>query len=317
LRITDRIRRVIGGAARLATRESARVLRDSRNVDLVLSAALQHPGALAIHYPAAYVEFLRSCIEESSYPAVVVKLEGGAPELPTKRFGTLVEQFQSGLPEVEFSTAQELARMADAHRSNAQIQADPTWTWAGDVGLHFSIGSSLGRKGRMLFNAVRFMRSEHCLELGTAYGMSAQFILAALKTYCPGAHLHTLEGAEVQFSIASSTLKNRYEDMVSCHYGLTTERLPDLARSIGPIDFMFHDAGHSYKDYLEDFDQISQALIPGAVVLFDDIRWEDERWKTGTKGAANTYAGWKAVIGHPRVAQAVEIEGNLGLLLVR
>jgi hypothetical protein len=42
--------------------------------------------------------------------------------------------------------------------------------WAGDVGLHFGVSSSLGHKGRLLANVIRLCRSERCLELGTAYG---------------------------------------------------------------------------------------------------------------------------------------------------
>lgn len=79
---------------------------------------------------------------------------------------------------------------------------------------------------------------------------------------------------------------------------------------------MFHDAGHSHEAYVNDFSQVSQALVPGAVVLFDDIRWEDERWELRSK-PGNTYAGWKEVVSHSRVSYAVEIDGDLGLLLLR
>jgi predicted O-methyltransferase YrrM len=317
LTVSDRVRNWVVHAARLAASHGQKEFRCTRNVELVLSAALQLPDFRSVRYPAAYVEFLRTCIEQLTYNVVTVKSEGGAPELATRRLNTLVEQLRSGLPETDFSSAREIGLVADAIRSNAQEQSPQYWNWAGDVGLHFLISSSLGWKGRILFNVVRLMRSERCLELGTAYGMSALFILAALKHYSPSGHLNTLEGAEPQFSIASSTLKHRYGDMVSCHFGLTSALLPELVRLIGPIDFMFHDAGHSYKDYVSDFNQVSQNLVPGAIVLFDDIRWEDERWVSGPTTAANTYAGWKAVVNHARVSQAIEIDGNLGLLLLR
>lgn len=35
---------------------------------------------------------------------------------------------------------------------------------------------------------------------------------------------------------------------------------------------MFHGAGHSRED-INDFKQVVESLAPGAVVLFDDIRW--------------------------------------------
>ncbi|MGC2332014.1 MAG: class I SAM-dependent methyltransferase [Candidatus Acidiferrales bacterium] len=315
--IRDRVKGLIIRAARLAASHGERELRDSRNVELVLSAALQNPDVLSIRHPTAYVELLRTCIEESTYTVVPVKSDGGAPEIAARRLVTLIDQLRLGLPEIEFLAAREIAVVADANRSNPEPQAQPWWTWAGDVGLHFSIGSSFGRKGRILFNLVRFMRSERCLELGTGYGMSALFILAALQRYSPSGRLHTLEGSEPQFSIASSTLKQRHGDMVSCHFGSTGTLLAELVKSIGPIDFMFHDAGHSHEGYVNDFNEISQILVPGSIVLFDDIRWKDERWKSGSKSATDTYAGWREVVSHSRVSQAVEIDGNLGLLLLR
>jgi predicted O-methyltransferase YrrM len=118
-------------------------------------------------------------------------------------------------------------------------------------------------RGRILFNIVRFMRSERCLELGTAYGMSALFILAALTASAKPGHLATVEGFEPMFSLGSSMLKRRYEEMVSCHFGKTSSVLPELVKSLGRIDFMFHDCGHSREDYIRDFNQLSEILAPG------------------------------------------------------
>ena len=74
---------------------------------------------------------------------------------------------------------------------------------------------------------------------------------------------------------------DRYPNQVSCHFGWTHEALPRMIESLGPIDFMFHDAGHSKEDYLRDFDTALPVLAPGAVVLIDDIRWEDPRFSFG------------------------------------
>jgi predicted O-methyltransferase YrrM len=102
--------------------------------------------------------------------------------------------------------------------------------------------------------------------------------------------------------------------MVSCHFGLTQDALPDLARSLKQIDFLFHDAGHSRDEYIRDFNAVVGILSPGSVVLIDDIRWEDPRFSARQ---AETYRGWREVVGHARVRRAVEIDGNLGLLLLR
>ena len=79
------------------------------------------------------------------------------------------------------------------------------------------------------------------------------------------------------------------------------------------MDFVFHDASHSRDAYVRDFELLAAGLPPGAVVLFDDIRWEDER-RAGA--SAQTYAGWTAVVAHARVRRAAELDRNMGILLL-
>jgi predicted O-methyltransferase YrrM len=80
---------------------------------------------------------------------------------------------------------------------------------------------------------------------------------------------------------------------------------------MGSIDFLFDDAGHSREDYIRDFGVAIQGITPGGVLLFDDIRWDDPRFRAKTP---ETYRGWRKVVMHPRVKQAVEIDGTLGLI---
>ena len=143
--------------------------------------------------------------------------------------------------------------------------------------------------------------------------MSALFVLYALSANKEEGHLTTVEGWEPQFSISSGLLKERFGDMVCSCFGRTEETLPSVVASMESIDFLFHDAGHSRKDYTRDFDVVIQKIAPGAVVLFDDIRWEDPRFQDSPP---ETYRGWREVVEHPRVKQAVEIGENLGLILI-
>ncbi len=94
-------------------------------------------------------------------------------------------------------------------------------------------------------------------------------------------HLTTVEGSEPQFTLASQWLKERYHDAITCHFGLTQNVLPKLVRTLGPIDFMFHDAGHTREDYVRDFAAVVDSLSPGSVMVIDDIRYEDARFGGG------------------------------------
>jgi predicted O-methyltransferase YrrM len=316
--IRDKLRSQVGRLARLAARSGENELRDGRrdqrNVDLVLAAVLQEPEVLkGIQYPLAYVDFLRTCIEPVSHSVEVVKEDSSERDQAANRFQTLLDQLQGDLPAIEFSVAREIASLVDQGLTNSEVFV--LRQWALDVGLHLLISSSFGNKGRILFNIVRFMRSKCCLELGTAYGMSALFILGALRTYAKPGYLATVESMEPQFSLGSSMLKSRHGESVECRFGHTAHVLPELAKSLGSIDFMFHDCGHSREDYIRDFSLVCDALAPGAVVMFDDIRWMPPR--DLLEGDPHTYDGWKEVIAHPRVRRAVEIDSMFGMFLMR
>jgi predicted O-methyltransferase YrrM len=289
-----------------------RSTRASRNVELVLSSVLASPSLPSLHFPVQFIELLRGCIEEASPHNIrELKVESQSPDLAGKRFSTLKEELRRGLPPIPWSVASEIALVADRSRNLSDTLE--IRNWAGDMGIHFDRSSSFGKKGRLLFNIIRFMRSGRCLELGTAYGMSGLFILASINKYSPSGSLVTVEGWEKLAAISSPILKQRYAEIVSCYIGETKKVLPEITSSLGKIDFLFHDSGHSRSDYINDFECVVNNLAPGAVVLFDDIRWESPHFSDKN---ADTYGGWTTVAANSRVRQAIEIDDSLGLLLL-
>ena len=205
-----------------------------------------------------------------------------------------------------------IGRIADHYRT---LRRPADAVLGGDISNNFQYSSSFGKKGRILSTIVRFGRTERCLELGTAYGMSALFTLEAMRSNLETGHLRTVEASDTMYSLSSSMLKERYGDMVSCHFGKSQEELPKLAEAAGPFDFMFHDAAHSREAYVGDFSAVKNSFSPGAIVLFDDIRYEDLRISQGRP--VRCYEGWMAVCADNKVRRAVEIDYNLGLLLLR
>jgi predicted O-methyltransferase YrrM len=299
--------------AREATREEQ---RHDADLDLVLSWALQQASDSAkdISYPLEFLEFVRSCLKKTGCQVTVAKASStDDQDIPARRFSLLIAQLKSILP-LDFLVARDLALLADAfYRNPAPFEAG--LSWIGDMGLHFRLSSSLGPNGRILATIVRFMQSEQCLELGTAHGMSAAFILEALRLLGRNGHLATIEGSEALYAISSRALEARYGSQVSCHLGWTQDVLEEVVRSLTDIDFMFHDAGHSKEDYLRDFATVLPHLKQGAVVLIDDIRWNDPKI---ARQDPRCYEGWMELVNHPRVRQAVEIRiiNSQGLLLL-
>ena len=309
----DLLRWSVRTGVAVSAKQWQRSTRDNRNVELVLNSLLVSPGLTSLHFPVQFVELVRGCIEDGYSPHSLreLKVESQTADLAGKRFATLKDQLLRGLPPVELSVASEVALVAD--RSRSLSDSLEIRNWAGDMGIHFDMSSSFARKGRILYNIVRFMRSGRCLELGTAYGMSALFILGALKKYSTSGSLATVEGWDKLAAVSGPMLKHHHADRVSCHIGQAKTVVPELAKSLGKIDFVFHDCGHSRSEYINDFESIVNNLAPGAVVLFDDIRWEDSHF---SDEHPDTYGGWTAVVSSPRVRQAIEIDDLLGLLLL-
>lgn len=280
--------------------------------NLAILHALNTRTQIPVSYPASYVEFLRDCLRPQQHRIKIVKTERFSASAAAVRFETLVDTLKSGVPPLPMGTAQEIGQVADIFFANTQSFVSERWI--SDVGLNFGGSSSFGRVGRLISCIIRLMKSGNCLELGTAYGLSALFTLAALQRNSEAGHLTTLEGGELQFVLASNMLREKYTTHVSCYQGMTAQMLPSLVPTLGMIDFFFHDAGHSRKDYTVNFGLVEPVLGPGSVMLVDDIHWSNHRYFRGNPRA---YAGWKAIVRHSRVEDAIEIDGKLGLVLLR
>jgi predicted O-methyltransferase YrrM len=284
------------------------VTRNERNVDIALRSILQDEKILLkTNDAASYVELLRAYIEPAALRVVIAKPSKSLDDVYGKRFKLLIETIQSNLLPLPIPMALEVTEEADRLRGMTVPLTDDL-----DLGLNFVIASSLGHKGRLLANVIRLCRSERCLELGTAYGMSAMFMLGMQPYVDWKIHLTTVEGWEPLFPFAKR-LKERYDEAVACHFGMTQNVLPQLMSTLGPIDLMYHDAGHTREDYVRDFGAVVNSLSPGSVIVIDDIRWEDTRFG-GEQ--AHTYRGWLDVIAHPRIRHAVEVDGAIGVALL-
>jgi predicted O-methyltransferase YrrM len=284
--------------------------------DLILQAALQHALAKAtgpVQYPVQYLRICRDCWVQRYLSIVPIREAAAVPaELASahQRFQTLVTALQQ-LPPLSFSLAQTIAAVADRYQDNrAPLESVG---WLADVSTHFQLSSSFGEKGRILSAIVRYMRSRNGLELGTAYGMSGLFILAAMQDLGPDYHLATLEGSQPQYALSSALLKEHHGDHVTSYLGWTQNKLPLMAQELSGIDFLFHDARHSREDYLRDVQTLLPTLSAGAVVVMDDIRWDDRRFYDGNP---RTYEGWLELAHGPRVMAAVEVDENIGIMLL-
>jgi len=274
-----------------------------------LAWVLSSEDAIKFRYPAAYVALMQRWVEESRVDVKTVKPCADVDDSSGRRFTVMLQELSFRLPMPPVAIARDAGLYADQLMSRLETV---TGDWNSDVGLHFYNSSSLGRKGRMLCAIVRSTRAARYLELGTAYGMSALFAGLTMQERTEHFALTTVEAIEQQHTIAIAMLRARFGERVDGRLGWSQESLSKLATESNSFDFMFHDAGHSYDDYVKDFALAEKILRPGAICLIDDIRWDDARYSDG----ARCYEGWRALVEHPRVRAAAELDGSTGMLLL-
>jgi len=292
-------------------RASERANRNRPAVDAMLAWSLARAEAAGtVHFPVQYLQFLRDCTEVTWATWTPIRDDAGPKDAASKRFAALVDSLDD-LPAVEFTSAERLARTADRLRAN--VNPATGLREHGDRQRRFARSASLGCKGRILYTTVKVMQSSRVIELGTYVGMSAMFLLEALETAGPDAHVTTVELQEEFHSLASALLAREFNGRVTCIKGSTDEVVPELSRTLRGVDLLFHDARHSGEAYVRDFLAAEAAMAPGSVVLFDDIRWNNPLY---TSVDPKCHEGWMEVTRHPRVRCAGEINGAIGALLL-
>lgn len=127
----------------------------------------------------------------------------------------------------------------------------------------------------MLYFLVRALKPANILELGTNVGMSSAFMAAALKFNGASGKITTMDASPYRQRVAKEVHGNLGLENVSYVVGNFTDTLHGTLQSAGPIDLAFIDGHHQYQPTLDYFDEIWKSAAPGAVFIFDDIRWSD------------------------------------------
>lgn len=156
----------------------------------------------------------------------------------------------------------------------------------------------------LLFHLIRELRPEVCIEMGTAVGISAAYQATALRMNGRG-RLITLEGARPLAELAARNMTALGLDNVRVVQGRFQDTLEEALRNNAPADYVFVDGHHDEEATLRYFARARPHLSPGALLVFDDIRW--------SPGMARA---WSAIRRSPHTELAVDL-GAMGLCVVR
>ena len=157
----------------------------------------------------------------------------------------------------------------------------------------------------LLFQLIRQQKPERCLEMGTCCGITAAYIGTALELNGHG-RLVTLEGAPHVAVLARATLELAGQsDRVRVVEGPFARTLETTLAELAPVEFLFIDGHHDGTATRDYFDLVRRYLAPGAMVVFDDIRW-----------STSMSEAWQAITASPDIAAAID-GGPIGIVLMR
>lgn len=149
------------------------------------------------------------------------------------------------------------------------------------------------RWGTALFELTRSLKPGVIVELGSCAGFSACYMAAG----SPPSKLITVEASPNLARIAQFHLDALFEggEVWNMLFDDALNRLIDDPGNV--IDLAFIDGHHEREATIHYFERIQAILSPGAIVLFDDIRWSHDM-----------YDLWR----HIRQMPCVEIAADLG-----
>jgi predicted O-methyltransferase YrrM len=294
-----RIRSVILRLLRLSLRRHSAA--DEIADEVTKSAIAEHN----LQFPVEFYNLIYEQIVPMTNHVIPLKSSDDISQRLANLFATL----RYGMHPVPLGVAVEIALYADHLRGNWQSPAKMYRSY--DVGEHFIVSSSLGAKGRLLMNIVRYCASRACLEIGTGYGVSAFYLMEAQKRCGLAPLLTTIEGFSPQKEISAKFLNTKYGSAATLLHGTKSDCLNNIISNPDQFDLLFHDGGHSGDAYLEEILALLPTLRDGAIVVIDDIRWKDR----GNRSSKRTcHEAWLEIVNDRRVKNAVEADSTIGIL---
>jgi predicted O-methyltransferase YrrM len=142
----------------------------------------------------------------------------------------------------------------------------------------FQSADLYAKKVLIQYAIIRAMRPDVVVETGIANGVSSAYVLLALKKNGNGV-LHSIEIGDTSYLpancepgwIVPSWLRAPWK----VHVGDSTKLLPELLRTLPPIDVFIHDSLHTAEQMTVEFETAYPFLRPDGCLIADDALWNE------------------------------------------
>ncbi len=156
--------------------------------------------------------------------------------------------------------------------AGSKVGVDKQEKTIGDIAKTVSVQPKFGR---LFTGIISEFNYKNVVELGTSFGIGTSY-LAMSK-----ANVVTVEGCKEIAGVAVETFRLQNLDNVTSLIGEFSERLEEVVKISGTIDFVYIDGNHSYEATLAYFDFFKQYTANHTCFVFDDIYWSkgmQEAW---------------------------------------
>ncbi len=131
------------------------------------------------------------------------------------------------------------------------------------------------REGELLQRFILELRPKVSVEIGLGFGVSTLYICDALAEV--GGHKHIVCDPDQFEGFRGIGWKNiceaGYEHLVELHPVSSHVLLPQLEQQGLRIGFAFIDGWHTFDYVMIDFFYVDRLLLPGGIVVFDDVAY--------------------------------------------
>lgn len=135
------------------------------------------------------------------------------------------------------------------------------------------------------YEIIKMIQPKTCIELGTSLGIATAYLS---KSSVKG-QVYSFEGNEDLVAFSTEVLNKLDCKNVQIIHGDIDRKLPEFLSEMHKIDFALIDANHTEKALLTYFDMLRQKIIPGGIIVIDDIRWSRDMYRAWEKAYADMH----------------------------
>lgn len=184
-------------------------------------------------------------------------------------------------------------------------------------GAHYVAGWVNIEDALFLYWMIRKLKPKTVVQTGVCNGLSSAFMMLALAKNGDEGKLHVIDLAAVfNPNDPAWTVKDKVYGVVIpegkrsgwivpdmyqgtrffVQNGDAKELLPKLVDSLPEIDMFYHDSDHTYKHMMFEFAEAKKKLVPGGLIVGDDISWNASVWDFADQYNVPSY-NYKGAVG--------------------